>query len=129
MKQLRPALRAHGFTEQQWRVLSELVPLDELAASDLAAATCLRASSLSRIIKDLESRDLISRRSQLEDLRRTMVSLTPRGMTTMQQLLPVMVQIYAEIGASYGTGRLHTLTDLATELVVALGGAGEPDAD
>lgn len=129
MKQLRPALRAHGFTEQQWRVLAELVPVKEMPASGLAAATCLRASSLSRIIKDLESRDLVARRSQIEDLRRTMVSITPRGSIVMEQLLPVFAQIYADIGSSFGTGRLHTLTDLAEDLVQALGGVGDVDVD
>lgn len=129
MRHLRPALRNHGLTEQQWRVLSDLMVVDEIAASDLAAGTCLRASSLSRIIKDLEMRGYLTRRSQLEDLRRTLVSITPRGRGVMQQLQPVATEMLSEISDRFGTRRLDELIGLSRELTSALGGAGEPDAD
>lgn len=124
MRQFRPTLRMHGLTEQQWRVLGELLTVDEIAASDLAAATCLRASSLSRIIKDLEHRDYLSRRSQLEDLRRTMISITGRGRGIMRQLDPVASTLGADIAGRYGSDRLASLLGLSIELASTLGGAG-----
>lgn len=127
MRQLRPVLRAHGLTEQQWRVLSDLVPADEVPASTLAAGTCLRASSLSRIIKDLEGRGFLSRRSQLEDLRRTMVSISPRGRAVMDQLAPVTAGLYADMADRFGRDHLDTLVELSDGLALALGGAGDPD--
>lgn len=129
MRQLRPSLRMHGLTEQQWRVLCDLTTVTEIAASELAAATCLRASSLSRIIKDLETRGLLSRRSQLEDLRRTLVSITPRGKTLLQQLAPVSNAVYADIGGRFGEERLGQLVGLADDLVGALGGPAAASDD
>jgi homoprotocatechuate degradation regulator HpaR len=129
MRQLRPSLRMHGLTEQQWRVLCDLTTVTEIAASELAAATCLRASSLSRIIKDLENRGLLSRRSQLEDLRRTLVSITPRGRGLLQQLAPTSAGIYADIAARFGAEKLSQLTGLADELVAAFGGPAAASDD
>lgn len=122
MRQLRPALRQHGLTEQQWRVLSQLQTTSELAASDLAAATCLRASSLSRIIKDLEMRGYISRRSQIDDLRRTLVSITDRGRKTMKALEPATGEVYDSIAERFGTERIDLMIELSVSLVTALVG-------
>nr|WP_281379077.1 homoprotocatechuate degradation operon regulator HpaR [Chthonobacter rhizosphaerae] len=122
MRQLRPALRQHGLTEQQWRVLSQLLAANEIAASELAAATCLRASSLSRIIKDLEQRGYIGRRAQLEDLRRTMVSITDRGRRTMQAIEPATAEVYASIAERFGDERIDLMIQLSVDLVTSLVG-------
>lgn len=42
MRQFRASLRAHGITEQQWRVLRALSGLAEIEVTDLARLTCLR---------------------------------------------------------------------------------------
>ena len=123
-------MRRHGLTEQQWRVLTELMTVDEIAASDLAAATCLRASSLSRIIKDLENRGYLRRRSQLEDLRRTMISISPRGRSLMQLLAPVVEEIHTEIARRFGADRLDSMIGLSDDLVGAFGSpAGDDDGE
>ncbi len=80
---LRPSMKAAGLTEPQWRVLHELQMHSPMIASELAANTFVRASSLSRILRDLEARDLINRAQQFEDLRKTLVSLTDYGRKTI----------------------------------------------
>ena len=91
---LRPSMKAAGLTEPQWRVLHELQSRSPMIASELAANTFVRASSLSRILRDLEARDLISRAQQFEDLRKTLVSLTDYGRKT---IAPIETA-YAELG-------------------------------
>ncbi len=76
---LRDDLKQVGLTEPQWRVLHELAAKTPMIASELAANTFVRASSLSRILRDLEARDLVSRTQQFEDLRKTLVSITQTG--------------------------------------------------
>lgn len=80
---LRPSMKVAGLTEPQWRVLHELQARSPMIASELAANTFVRASSLSRILRDLEARDLINRAQQFEDLRKTLVSLTDYGRKTI----------------------------------------------
>src|SRR5579872_2236199 len=76
MRRFRPGLRAHGVTEQQWRILRALAGQEPLEVKALAARTCLLAPSVSRILPDLEARDLIVRRPVATDLRRSAVTLT-----------------------------------------------------
>src|ERR1700719_3334483 len=63
MRYFRPSLLEHGVTEQQWRVLRALNTADEMEVMILANATYLLAPSLSRILKDLQRRGLVKRRS------------------------------------------------------------------
>jgi len=128
LKQLRPALKDSGLTDQQWRVMSELVRVNEISASELAAAACLRASSLSRIIKDLENRQFLLRRSHRDDLRRTMISITLRGRSVVEGVLPVAAGIADDIAARFGSERIETVHDLSDALAVTLGGNIPDDA-
>src|SRR5579883_1276119 len=63
MRYFRPSLLEHGVTEQQWRVLRALSTADEMEVMILANATYLLPPSLSRILKDLQRRGLVKRRS------------------------------------------------------------------
>src|SRR5215475_11490407 len=58
MRRFRPSLRGHGVTEQQWRILRALAHGGPLEVSALAEATYLLAPSLSRILPDMEARNL-----------------------------------------------------------------------
>src|SRR5438045_7027060 len=62
MRQFRPSLRDYGLTEQQWRILRALTSVDTIEVTELAQVAFLLGPSLSRILRDLEARDLIERR-------------------------------------------------------------------
>src|SRR6266550_7191404 len=76
MRQFRPSLRNHGLTEQQWRILRALTAVDTIEVTELARVAFLLGPSLSRILRDLEARQLIERRAAKADLRRAMVSIS-----------------------------------------------------
>ena len=63
MRQFRPSLRNHGLTEQQWRILRALAAVDAIEVTELARVAFLLGPSLSRILRDLEARRLIERRT------------------------------------------------------------------
>src|SRR5689334_4930258 len=75
MERLRPILRAHDLTEQQWRVLRAVSTEGALEVSQLAAAAVLLAPSVSRIVRDLAARGLIDRRVDRADQRVALVSV------------------------------------------------------
>jgi homoprotocatechuate degradation regulator HpaR len=116
MRQFRPALREHGVTEQQWRILRALAHAGPLEVGALAEATCLLAPSLSRILPDMESRQLIVRRQAEEDLRRTVISLDRKGLRLISTHAPQSESLYAEITRRYGEARLNQLFTLLREL-------------
>src|ERR1700749_2431030 len=77
MIRIRPVLRAHGVTEQQWRVLCTVRDLQETEITALAEQVFLLPPSLSRILRDLEARGLMIRRGSPIDHGRAIVSAAP----------------------------------------------------
>ncbi|MGO9360629.1 MAG: homoprotocatechuate degradation operon regulator HpaR [Xanthobacteraceae bacterium] len=116
MRQFRPSLRDAGLTEQQWRILRALAAVDQIEISELARETFLLGPSLSRILRDLEARRLIRRRSPQSDLRRGLVSVTPAGLALLNAVAPVSEAIYAEITRRFGAANLEALHDMLQAL-------------
>jgi homoprotocatechuate degradation regulator HpaR len=132
MRQFRPSLRSHGLTEQQWRILRALTAVDTIEVTELARVAFLLGPSLSRILRDLEARDLIERRTAEADLRRGVVSISAKGLKLIEAVAPNSEAIYAEITQRYGARRLGELQDMLGELersLAAMEVAGEGDAE
>ena len=116
MRQFRPSLRNHGLTEQQWRILRALTAVDTIEVTELARVAFLLGPSLSRILRDLEARDLIERRTAKADLRRGVVSISAKGLKLIEAVAPTSEAIYAEITSRYGARKLAELQDMLAEL-------------
>src|SRR6266516_1788021 len=116
MRQFRPSLRQHGLTEQQWRILRALTAVETIEVTELARVAFLLGPSLSRILRDLEARDLIERRTAEADLRRGVVSISPKGLKLIEAVAPTSEAIYAEITNRYGARKLAELQDMLAEL-------------
>src|ERR1700754_674031 len=128
MRQFRPSLRNHGLTEQQWRILRALTAVDTIEVTELARVAFLLGPSLSRILRDLEARDLIERRIAKADLRRGEVSISSKGLKLIEAVAPTSEAIYAEITNRYGARKLAELQEMLGVLERSLGGmevAGE----
>src|SRR5689334_25346371 len=76
MRQFRPSLRKHDLTEQQWRILRALAAVDAIEVTELARLAFLLGPSLSRILRDLEARQLVERKTAEADQRRAVVSIS-----------------------------------------------------
>src|SRR3984885_5892792 len=84
MRHFRPWLRDHGLTEQQWRILRALASVEMIEVTELARTAFLLGPSLSRILRDLEARNLIERKVAKADLRRGLVSISAKGFRLME---------------------------------------------
>ena len=121
MKQFRPSLRRHGLTEQQWRILRALAAVDAIEVTELARVAFLLGPSLSRILRDLEARQLIERRTAKADLRRGVVSIS-------QLVAPTSESIYARITQRYGAQKLAELQNMLAALEHSLAAFEVTDA-
>ena len=128
MRKFRPSLHAHDLTEQQWRVLRALGSLEIVDATQLAALTFLLAPSLTRILRDLEARKLIRRRSNPRDLRAALISLSGKGLDLIQTVGAESERVYHEIEAHIGAQKLEHLMKLLAEVEAQLGD-GDPSGD
>ncbi len=122
MRQFRPSLRQHGLTEQQWRILRALAAIDAVEVTELARTAFLLGPSLSRILRDLEARHLIERKTAKEDQRRSVVSISEKGVKLMAAVAPTSEYIYAEITQRFGARKLAELQDMLADLEQSLAG-------
>ncbi len=129
MRQFRPSLRQHGLTEQQWRILRALAAVEESEVTELARTAFLLGPSLSRILRDLEARRLIERRTAESDQRRGMVSISEKGLKLMEMVAPSSEVIYAAITRRYGARKLLELQDMLGALEASLAGLGVDDVE
>ncbi|MDD1537663.1 MULTISPECIES: homoprotocatechuate degradation operon regulator HpaR [unclassified Bradyrhizobium] len=127
MRQFRPSLRQHGLTEQQWRILRALAAIEAVEVTELARTAFLLGPSLSRILRDLEARHLIERKTAKADQRRSMVSISKEGVKLMAAVAPNSEAIYAEITRRFGAHKLAELQDMLGELEHSLAGLGSAD--
>jgi homoprotocatechuate degradation regulator HpaR len=116
MRQFRPSLRDHGLTEQQWRILRALASVDTIEVTELARVAFLLGPSLSRILRDLEARQLIQRRVVKADQRRGLVSISGKGLKLIETVAPSSEAIYAAISRRYGARKLTELQDMLRAL-------------
>jgi homoprotocatechuate degradation regulator HpaR len=126
MRFFRPSLRAHGLSEQQWRVLRALAARGPAEALALARATFLLPPSLSRILRDLGKRGLIERRADASDLRRSVIAVSAAGWELIAKQAPASEAGYAEIARLFGGKRLARLQAELDALEQALLDGVEP---
>jgi homoprotocatechuate degradation regulator HpaR len=133
MRHFRASLRVHGLTEQQWRILRALASVDTIEVTELARVAFLLGPSLSRILRDLEARHLIERRTAKTDLRRGVMSISPKGLKLIEVVAPSSEAIYAAITRRYGARKLAELQDMLHQLEgrlsgLRVGGGGKAEA-
>ncbi|CAN7657166.1 homoprotocatechuate degradation operon regulator HpaR [Aminobacter sp. LjRoot7] len=117
MAQFRPILAQHGVSEQQWRVLRVLGEQSPLDATELAERASILAPSLTRIIKALEERSLITRGKVEGDGRRVMLSIAPKGQVLISEVSPESSAIYDDVQRRIGHERYEQLLDLLEGLI------------
>ena len=127
MRQFRPNLREHGLTEQQWRILRALASIEAAEVTELARTAFLLGPSLSRILRDLEARHLIERKTAKTDQRRSMVSISKEGVKLMASVAPSSEAIYAEITQRFGARKLAELQEMLGELELCLASTSAGD--
>jgi homoprotocatechuate degradation regulator HpaR len=116
MNRFRSSLNFFNITEQQWRVLRALSSIPEIEVMELAKVTYLLAPSLSRILRDMEARKLIVRRQAPDDLRRSLISISPSGVKLIDAVAPYSEGIYGEITETFGREKMDLLQQLLKEL-------------
>ena len=120
MKNFIPHLRAHDLSPQQWRVLRALYETDAMEMTELSKQCFLLMPSLSRIVQNLNARELVERQPLEKDRRRSVISLTDSGKALVELMAPESEARYAKITETFGYGKLELLYELLDELVVKL---------
>jgi homoprotocatechuate degradation regulator HpaR len=120
MRHFRPGFHHFGVTEQQWRILRVLDNVERIEMLGLATASCILAPSLSRILCEMEKKDLIIRKTGESDMRRVFVSITALGRELTRAGSVRANLIYRNITERFGAERLSRLHQLLADLEAEL---------
>ncbi len=88
----RTKVEAHGVTVAEWVVLRAMFDHESMNPSQLAEQIGLTRGAVSKLIDRLERKHLVQRRTEREDRRYQLVSLTPAGRT----LVPALARLADE---------------------------------
>ncbi|NKB52603.1 MAG: homoprotocatechuate degradation operon regulator HpaR [Rhizobiaceae bacterium] len=109
MARFRPHLAEYGMTEQQWRLIRVVQQRPGIDATALSEACCILMPSLSRMLKNLETDGLLTRKKVEGDMRRQVISLTKQGKDLFAKMAPKAEAIYAQMEAEFGKSDMSDL--------------------
>ncbi len=134
MLHTRPSLRAHGLSDQQWRVLRVLGEHAHerggIETGRVASEAYLLGPSLTGVLTRMERNGLIERQRCAQDARRTVVRATAVGLAKVQALSQTIEAHYVWMEQHMGKAQLTSLYDLLDRLIaleVPEAGATVPD--
>lgn len=118
MAHRRTALRAHGLSDQQWRVLRVLAEQNEgVDTGQIAREAFISGPSLTGVLTRMERDGLIARSRDASDQRRTVVLATPAGLTLVAQLAAPIETHYAAMEQLLGKEQLTELYALLDAVI------------
>ncbi len=115
-------LRRFGMTVPRWSVLSQLALRDGRSIGELARATVIKQSSLTRVVDQMERDGLVERRTADEDNRIVQVWLTRTGRETYDRVVPMALQRAHQALAGFRENEVEQLQALLQRLLVNLRG-------
>jgi DNA-binding MarR family transcriptional regulator len=110
-----------GMTEYSVLVALSEAPDGELRMGDLAQATALSRSRMSRVVDDLVRRSLVTRRKSEQDARSALASITPQGLALLTAAYPGhLARVRALVLDHVTKTEMRTMTQALSRILVAL---------
>lgn len=117
MRRFKRFSDAENLTLPQWRVIRALADGEPLDAGTLCQRCVILPPSLTRILRALSERGLITQVTS-SDARRHTVALTPAGVALFDRLVVRSEGIRHRLNAAFGEARMQELLDMLNDLRV-----------
>ena len=89
--------KGFGITPQQWAVLNRLWEMEGLHQSKLAEKTTKNRHNMTMILKQLEIKGFVEKRSDTRDKRLQRIYLTKSGKALKEKLIPIATDIIEKL--------------------------------
>lgn len=116
-------VRSAGVTANEYTTLMCLseAPGRELRMADLANAAALSASRMTRLVDDLQTRGLVTKRASADDGRGNVAKLTPAGYAKLKSAWPVHLasvrgRVFDHVDPATVKKAAQALSDVAAQL-------------
>lgn len=117
-EELAPMDLHHG----QGRILINIQRADEITQADLARQMDVKSSTITNMLKPLEKKKLITRKTDPKTNRALLVSLTPAGITACVEVKAVWARIETRLTEYLPQGGSDELFPTLETLLTTLGG-------
>ena len=122
LPQLEALFADASLTFSQWTVLMALREWGNSTSVQIARDICHDAGSLTRILDELEERNLVSRVRSETDRRSVTLSLTSQGLSLVETLLPRVVEHWNTLLGDFSHTEIKLLVKLLTRVAHAAEG-------
>lgn len=116
MGPIREMLAKSQINEQKWRVLRVVDELGPVEQSVIAEAACLLLPSLTRMLQSMQAEGLVTRNSDADDRRKSIVRITDDGRALIAAHVAEAHAIMQQLQARFGADKMEQLLDLLDEL-------------
>ncbi len=123
----RPLLKAHGLTEQQWRIVRALLEQGPLEPREIVRLCRISSPSLAGVLARMDELGLVQRERLDHDQRRVRVTATARSRALAASLAPRVEATYAALEATLGAAFMGGVYETLDLLIARLGGPGSED--
>jgi homoprotocatechuate degradation regulator HpaR len=125
--QFRPILNAHGFTEQQWRIVRALLETGPMEPRQIVQVCRISSPSLAGVLARMDEQGLVKRERMANDLRRVRVTLTAKSRARAETMAPLIEAAYREIERRLGAAEFEAFVAGLDRVIAGLGpGEVEP---
>lgn len=114
---LEPVMAEHGFTFTQWVVMMHLREGMAFNARDICVQLRHDSGAVTRVIDQLEARELVQRERSLEDRREVKLRLTQAGLRAVEALIPIVVDKYNLGLRDFSGGEVAEMTRLLNKFI------------
>lgn len=118
--QFHEQLREKGINVSIWRLLATLSDGDGMTIGALARIGLYNQPTTTKIVDRLEEGGLVERRQDEKDRRKSLVFITPKGRTMVEDLLEAAKSHEAQITSSYTPEEMATLKRVLRTLISRL---------
>jgi MarR family transcriptional regulator, organic hydroperoxide resistance regulator len=115
----------HGFAQAglslpEWRALSILYEYGPQTMGDIARRTSINASTMTRLVGQMEKRDLVKRERPISDQRTVYVRILKDGQDKVEFLIPRVLEYETDLSACFSAAELQTFKALLAKFFHSL---------
>lgn len=115
-----------GITIPEWRIMAVLGELNEVTAKDVGHLSRMHKAKVSRAVASLEEHGLLVRRANETDRREAFLTLTPRGRSIYEGLIPMALAFQHSLVDGLSAQDLQAMDRVLKHIMARIGPAGEP---
>lgn len=109
-----------GVSLPEWRALSILYEYGPQTMGDIARRTNINASTMTRLIGQMEKRDLVKRERPVANQRTVFVRILGDGRKKVEFLIPRVLEYEQELSGCFSTAELQTFKTLLVKFFRSL---------